>query len=416
MLRVGLTGGIACGKTRVLQRLAARGCRTLDLDQSAREVTAPGSPALAEIAAGFGSGVLQDGRLDRAALAALVFADPGARAKLNAIVHPRVRELERRWSESQPQDGVLVVDAALLVETGAHLRFDRLLVVHCPRALQLSRLRARDHLDEGAARARIEAQMPVASKREFGHFAIDSSGSVEDTDRASDDVFEQLERLAQRPPRELVPLPRLLGAVLHGPRLGPRGLSPGLLLRLASQSGSLELQALATRLDPPATGAWYEAALPAAPAVGAASLGPALVAWALASRPPDADFLVSAAATLARLTHVDPAQRAAACQLALLLQDVVLAGQIPPDLESLSRAHAVAAARWGGRDPGASLAPILAAVLAHPTQPEVAREDASRRGGFGELAAALVGCAIGASAHAAPEPAAWLAELRSERA
>ena len=416
MLQVGLTGGIACGKTRVLQRLAARGCRTLDLDQSAREVTAPASPALVEIAAAFGPGVLRDGRLDRAALAALVFADARARARLNAIVHPRVRELERRWSSSQPRDGVLVVDAALLVETGAHLRFDRLVVVHCDPALQLSRLRARDGLDERAARARIEAQMPVASKREFAHFAIDSSGSVEDTDRATDAVFEQLHQLARWPRREQAPLPRLLGGVVRGPRLGPRGLSPGVLLQLAAEDGNLELEALAARLDPPAAGAWYEAALPAAPAVDAAALAPALVAWVLASRPPDADFLVSAAATLARLTHVDPRQRAAACQLALLLQDVVLAGRIPPDLEVRSRAHAAAASRWGGQDPSSSLAPILEAALAHPAQPELAREAASRRGAFGELAAALVGCAIGASVKEASEPAAWLAELRSERA
>jgi dephospho-CoA kinase len=165
----------------VRERLAARGCRTLDLDQAARDAVAPGSEALAEIVAAFGERVLKNGALDRKALGALVFADPAARVRLNGIVHPRVRELERRWASAQPKGAVLVTDAALLVETGAHLRFDRLVVVHCEPAVQLARLRARDGLDERSARARIDAQMPVAEKRGFGHFLIDSSGAPADT-------------------------------------------------------------------------------------------------------------------------------------------------------------------------------------------------------------------------------------------
>ena len=181
MLRVGLTGGIACGKSHVLRRLAGHGLQTLDLDAVARDVTAPGSPALQEISGAFGAGVLgPDGSLDRAALAALVFADAAARARLNAIVHPRVRAEEARRAEDVAGRGaaVLVTDAALLVEAGAHLRFDRLVVVHCDPGQQLERLRARDGLDEGAARARVLAQMPrrgeaVLRALRGGHVGID---------------------------------------------------------------------------------------------------------------------------------------------------------------------------------------------------------------------------------------------------
>jgi hypothetical protein len=119
-----------------------------------------------------------------------------------------------------------VTDAALLVETGAHLRFDRLVVVHCEPAVQLARLRARDGLDDRSARARIDAQMPVAEKRAFGHFLIDSSGAPEDTSRAADAVLEELRPLAERGSRGAVTPGPLLGGLVHGPRAGPRGLEP----------------------------------------------------------------------------------------------------------------------------------------------------------------------------------------------
>ena len=188
MLRVGLTGGIACGKSHVLRRLAARGFPTLDLDQASRDVVAPGEPALAAIAEAFGRRVLgPNGALDRAALGAIVFADAGARARLNAIVHPRVRAAEAAWAAARAAAGasVAVTDAALIVETGAHLRFDRVVVVHCDPVEQLARLRARDGLDEAAARARVAAQMPVAEKRLFGHFEVDTSGAVTETEARS---------------------------------------------------------------------------------------------------------------------------------------------------------------------------------------------------------------------------------------
>ena len=147
----------------MLRRLAELGCRTLDLDAVAREVTAPGGEALGEIVEAFGSGVLDArGALDRAALAALVFADARVRVRLNRIVHPRVRAAEALWAAGFAVESatVLVTDGALLIESGVHLHFDRLVVVHCTPELQLRRLCERDGLDEAAARARIEAQLP----------------------------------------------------------------------------------------------------------------------------------------------------------------------------------------------------------------------------------------------------------------
>lgn len=423
MLRVGLTGGIACGKTHVLRRLAARGCRTLDLDLAARAVVAPGSPALAEIEAAFGDGVLQvGGWLDRAALASLVFADPKARARLNGIVHPRVRAIEASWAAAEPEraDGVLVTDAALLVEAGAHLRFDRLVVVHCDPGLQLARLRARDGLDEKAARARIEAQMEVAEKRAYAHFEIDSSGTPLDTERAADAVFdavsEELRRLAGRARVAMEPpVQRLLGGLVHGPRVGPRGVSPADLLYVASEQGGLELEVLAARLAGAADGPWYRAARQAPPGAPAASLSAALVAWALADRAPDPDFLVAAAASLARLTHDAAAPRAEACLFALLLQEVALLGGIPPDLEARARVQQALAARWGGGAASAQLVPVFRASLRHPEDPAAARAAAAATGGDPALAGALVGVARGASAGEAPELAAALGRIAARR-
>ncbi len=399
MLRVGLTGGIACGKSHVLRRLAGRGCRTLDLDAVARDVAAPGSPALGEIAGAFGSSVLgPDGALDRAALAALVFADPVARARLNAIVHPRVRALESAWARGlvDRPGSVRVTDAALLVEAGAHLRFDRLVVVHCDPALQLARLRARDSIDERSARARIDAQMGTAEKRAFAHYEVDTSGSVEDTDRAADALAEELRSLAVRPRASTGVLPpeRLLGGLVHGPRDGPRGLSPGVLLADAAGAGGLEMEAIARRLVPAARGPWYRAAGEAEPDAPASRLGVALAAWALRRGTPDPEFLAAAAGSVARLTHTDRAARADACLVALVAQQrfVSLPGG---DAAAQASSLAPLAARFGGGPPSGGLDVVWEAVRRFPSDPGGARTECARRGGDAELAAALAG--LGAS-------------------
>jgi dephospho-CoA kinase len=360
VLRVGLTGGIACGKSHVLRRLRALGFPTLDLDQVSRDVVAPGTPALAEIAATFGGRVLRDdGSLDRPALGATVFADASARARLNAIVHPRVRAVEAAWTAAREGagEGVTVTDAALLVEAGAHLRFDRLVVVHCAPAEQLGRLCARDSLDEAAARARIAAQMPIAEKRAFAHFEVDTSGTVADTDARTEGLATELRQAARRPLSRAVPLERLGAVVAAGPTRGPRGLTPLAVLETAAVGG-LEMEALAARLVPAGGHSWLQAAHAAAPGVAAASLAPALVAWALARGGADADLVASAAATLARLTHDDAGERAASCLCALALHGMLVGHSALGDLGSLAARLAPVAERWGGGPPAGWLAAL----------------------------------------------------------
>jgi dephospho-CoA kinase len=361
----------------------------------ARDVTAPGSPALAEITGAFGAGVLgPDGALDRPALAALVFGDPGERARLNAIVHPRVRAAEGGWARSvDDQPGtVRVTDAALLVEAGAHLRFDRLVVVHCAPALQLARLRARDGLDERSARARIEAQMAAAEKRAFAHYDVDTSGSIADTDRAADALAEELRSLAGRPRVSTgVPPERLVAGLVHGPRDGPRGLSPGVLLAEAAGAGGLEMEALARRLVPAVRGPWYRGAEEAPPDAPASHLGVALAAWALRRGAPDPDFLAAAAGSVARLTHTDPAARADACLVALVAQQRALSPPGGGDAAAQASSLAPLAVRFGGGPPTGALGPVWESVDRFPLDPPGARQECTRRGGDAELAAALGG-------------------------
>ncbi len=179
-LRIGLTGGIASGKTTVAELFAARGVPVIDTDQIARDIVQPGQPALGEIAATFGPTVLgADGLLDRAALRQRVFADPGERRRLEAILHPRIRaELERRSAAAGGPYQLLVIP--LLVEGGGQTRLDRVLVVDCPESLQVARLVARDGGSEAAARAILAAQ----ASRERRLSAADDV-IVNDGDRAA---------------------------------------------------------------------------------------------------------------------------------------------------------------------------------------------------------------------------------------
>src|SRR5215468_3786401 len=135
--------------------------RLLDLDKVSRAVMAPGGAAFAEVVEAFGPRVLAgDGSIDRKALGAIVFADAAARARLNAITHPKILAEEGRWAAEGRADEILVTEAALLVESGALLRFDRLVVVYCDEAEQVRRLRDRDRIGEAEARARLASQMP----------------------------------------------------------------------------------------------------------------------------------------------------------------------------------------------------------------------------------------------------------------
>lgn len=201
MLRVGLTGSIAVGKSHVSKLLAEFGCHVLDADQTAREVVAPGTQGLAEIVAAFGREVLRaDGTLDRARLGAIVFADEQARLRLNALLHPSIMQAQDEWLQAcaaaDPQ-GIAVIDAALMIESGGYRRFDRLIVVHCRPEVQLKRLMRRERLTRAAAEQRMAAQMPQAEKMRYADFLIDTSGDYAETRVRTSAVYEQLRALAQ---------------------------------------------------------------------------------------------------------------------------------------------------------------------------------------------------------------------------
>ena len=405
MLRVGLTGGIACGKSRILARLAAEGLHILDLDLLVHELMAPGGAAYGHVVSAFGAAVLApDGSIDRKALGSLVFADPALRARLNAIVHPRVRAEEARRAAAFADEpgAVVVTDAALLVESGVHLRFQRLVVAHCAPEEQLQRLMRRDGLTQPAARARIDAQMPAQEKRRFAHYEIDTSGPVERTDQAAAGLARELRSLAGMWPSP-VPLPpeRALGGLACGPSRGPRGLDPlPLLLEIVAARG-VELERLARLLDPPAEGPWYRAALPQETAPPPARLAVPLVLWALRHAGPDEAFLAAAAASLARLTHADAASVADACLLALALMHAALTGSAGAELDRRS-AWADLARRWGGAPPSGAMEAVLSACLAHPGDPEAARRACAAAQGDADLAGSLAGMATGRPLAAGP--------------
>lgn len=185
---IGLTGGIGSGKSAVADLLAERGAVLVDADVLAREAVEPGTPALAAIAARFGPGVLRpDGALDRPSLGALVFADAAARADLNAIVHPRVRELaaKRRAAALASDPSALVIEVIpLLVETGQAGRFDTVVVVDCAPEAQVTRVMARSGLTRQEAEARVAAQASRQERLAAAHVVIGNDGSLDDLARA----------------------------------------------------------------------------------------------------------------------------------------------------------------------------------------------------------------------------------------
>ena len=200
MLRVGLTGSIAVGKSFVSAVLAELGCHVLDADRTAREVVEAGTPGLLAVAEAFGNQVLRpDGSLDRARLGAIIFADEDKRALLNSLLHPYIiaaqDEQLRRWGSEDPH-GIGVVDAALMIESGGYRRFDKLIVVHCRPEVQLERLMVRNGLSRAEAAQRIAAQMPQEEKKRYADFLIDTSEGFEPTRQRVVEVYEALRVLA----------------------------------------------------------------------------------------------------------------------------------------------------------------------------------------------------------------------------
>ncbi len=177
---IGLTGGIATGKSTVARLIAERGIPVLDADQLAREAVEPGQPALAEIAGQWPEVIGAGGRLDRKRLGAIVFADADARRRLEAILHPRIAELcdARAAALAAAGHELAFYEASLLVETGRHHNFDGLVVVTASPETQIARAMARDHLTRDQARARIDAQLPIAEKVAVATHVIDNSGDA----------------------------------------------------------------------------------------------------------------------------------------------------------------------------------------------------------------------------------------------
>jgi dephospho-CoA kinase len=198
MLKVGLTGGLASGKSFVGQALAGYGCLLIQADELGHEVLAPEGEAFESVVKEFGADILVDGRIDRRQLAARVFADPQALARLNALVHPPVIAREEKMMDefaAQQPRGIAVVEGAILVETGSYKRFDRLIVVACTPAQQIARAMHRDGLSEAEVRARLSRQMPLEEKRKLADFVIDTSGTKQDTLRQAYAVYEELRRI-----------------------------------------------------------------------------------------------------------------------------------------------------------------------------------------------------------------------------
>jgi dephospho-CoA kinase len=199
MLRVGLTGSIAVGKSFVTSIFSGLGCHTLDADETAREVVLPGSAGLEAVAQSFGRDVLnEDGTLNRRRLGELIFANDEQRQKLNHILHPfiiaRQDEIMRDWEREDPQ-GIGIIDAALMIESGGYRRFDKLIVVHCRPEVQLERLMLRNGLSRDEAQARIDSQMPQAEKQKFADFLIDTSDGFETARSRTVEVYHQLLKL-----------------------------------------------------------------------------------------------------------------------------------------------------------------------------------------------------------------------------
>lgn len=204
MLRVGLTGGIACGKTTVLAMFALHGAHTLRADGVAHDLMTPGEPVYERIVAAFGRGILDDdGTIARAKLAAAAF--PDRISELNAIVHPAVLDFEDEWMrrmEERDPDGIAICEAALLIEAGGRARFDRLIVVTCTLEQKIVRFAARTGLSwesaESEVHRRTAAQMPEEEKAALADYVIDNSGNHKQAEQRVAEIWAELKAAAAK--------------------------------------------------------------------------------------------------------------------------------------------------------------------------------------------------------------------------
>ncbi len=201
MLKVGLTGGYATGKSFVAAALERLGCFLIYADRLGHAALEMGGEAYQPVVDAFGQGILRtDGSIDRKIVGAKVFGSPELLARLNSFVHPAVFRMEEQmlaeWASGNPH-GIAVVEAAILIETGHHKGFDRLIVTTCSEETQILRGVKRDHLTESEVLARLARQMPFAEKQKYANYVIDTNGSKESTVHQVEVMFDELKQLAE---------------------------------------------------------------------------------------------------------------------------------------------------------------------------------------------------------------------------
>lgn len=196
LLLVGLTGGIATGKSVVAGIFEQKGCHIFPADLVARDLIAPGLPAWKKILSRFGTIVLRpDGSIDRPKLAGIVFADPEGRKFLESAIHPQVlKEQEKRIRDEsgKRESGIFITEAALIFEAGLETLYDRIIVVHCRRAIQLQRIKVRYGISSRQAALRIRSQIPQRIKKRLADYVIDTSGSLPETIEQAEKVYAGL--------------------------------------------------------------------------------------------------------------------------------------------------------------------------------------------------------------------------------
>ncbi|MFV0387529.1 MAG: dephospho-CoA kinase [Pyrinomonadaceae bacterium] len=199
MRKVGLTGSIAVGKSFVCEVFRELGCIVLDSDKVARDVVAPETAGLNLLVENFGVGILTSSReLDRKKLGAIVFSNERKRQLLNSLLHPLIFEAQVEWLERQEAnapDGIAIVDAALMIESGGYRRFEKLIVVWCDPTIQLKRLMMRDEVSEVEANRIISSQLPQEEKKNFADYLINTSGGFEAAKEETEAVYRELKRL-----------------------------------------------------------------------------------------------------------------------------------------------------------------------------------------------------------------------------
>ena len=200
MLRVGLTGGIATGKSTVGMMFIELGCHLIDADRITHGLLQPGQAVHAAVVQAFGQRILtQDGTINRKILGEIVFQDPQARSTLNGLVHPAVIQRQREWlNEMEASDprGISIVDAALMIEVGTYKNYDKVIVVTCRPEVQKQRLRARSGLSKEEIEARIRSQMPLEEKARHADYVVDNSGDLAATRRQVAEVNSKLREFA----------------------------------------------------------------------------------------------------------------------------------------------------------------------------------------------------------------------------